>query len=247
MYLIGSYGIVGFYFERLRNFVSSHQSSEFMDTSQLSLDNYITVCESILEQLQSTQDPDLQDVQQNMVEIIASLREIQYYWLMNELRVEGAHVSVFVDRRPKTGSRGRPKISVRREVVEFLHDLRLSWTKISQMLGISRKTLYTIRQEHGLTESHNFTAISDVDLDDCVRRIKNRMPEAGQSMVNGALCAQGVHVPLLRMRESLLRVDPVCTALRWAAPISRRVYSVPASNYLWHIDGNHKLIRSVEL
>ena len=25
--------------------------------------------------------------------------------------------------------------------------------------------------------------------------------------------------------------------------ISRRVYSVPCSNFIWHLDGNHKLIR----
>ena len=36
---------------------------------------------------------------------------------------------------------------------------------------------------------------------------------------------------------------PLATALRWNEAIYRRKYSVPASNSLWHIDGNHKLIR----
>ena len=33
------------------------------------------------------------------------------------------------------------------------------------------------------------------------------------------------------------------TALCWTTPVYRRKYSVPTPNSLWHIDGNHKLIR----
>ena len=45
------------------------------------------------------------------------------------------------------------------------------------------------------------------------------------------------------MRESLTRVDPVNTALRWGIVVSRRKYSVPWPNSLWHLDGHHSLIR----
>ena len=33
-------------------------------------------------------------------------------------------------------------------------------------------------------------------------------------------------------------MDPVSGALRWASPITRRVYLVPHPNALWHLDGN---------
>ncbi|KAL0978844.1 hypothetical protein UPYG_G00176460 [Umbra pygmaea] len=48
-----------------------------------------------------------------------------------------------------------------------------------------------------------------------------------------------------RVRESLRRVDPYGTELRALAnhTLHRRQYSVPAPNAMWHIDGNHKLIR----
>lgn len=39
------------------------------------------------------------------------------------------------------------------------------------------------------------------------------------------------------------RVDPEGTIARRLSTINRRVYSVPAPLSLWHIDGNHKLIR----
>lgn len=44
-------------------------------------------------------------------------------------------------------------------------------------------------------------------------------------------------------------MDPDGTALRALAnrTLRRRTYSVPAPNSMWHIDGNHKLIRYCSL
>ena len=46
-----------------------------------------------------------------------------------------------------------------------------------------------------------------------------------------------------RIRESMARVDPRNTVLRWGITISRRIYRVPWPNSLWHLDGHHSLIR----
>ena len=43
-------------------------------------------------------------------------------------------------------------------------------------------------------------------------------------------------------RDSLTRVDPLNHLMRCQL-IVRRVYRVPGANSLWHIDGNHKLIK----
>lgn len=52
-------------------------------------------------------------------------------------------------------------------------------------------------------------------------------------------------VVVQRVRDSLRRVDPIGTEVRALAnrTLRRRQYSVPAPNAMWHIDGNHKLIR----
>ncbi len=46
-----------------------------------------------------------------------------------------------------------------------------------------------------------------------------------------------------RVRESVLRLNPNRALSRWQQVISRRTYSVPGPNALWHIDGHHSLIR----
>lgn len=70
-------------------------------------------------------------------------------------------------------------------------------------------------------------------------------PNTGYKMMLGHLRARGIRVQRRRVKESMHRVDPqgvMMHTLRlqtWR----RRQYSVPAPNSLWHIDGNHKLIR----
>ncbi|TDL30237.1 hypothetical protein BD410DRAFT_702123, partial [Rickenella mellea] len=46
-----------------------------------------------------------------------------------------------------------------------------------------------------------------------------------------------------RVRMSLRRVDGLGRILRNHCRTDRRKYHVPRSNYLWHGDGHHKLIR----
>ena len=41
----------------------------------------------------------------------------------------------------------------------------------------------------------------------------------------------------------MLELDPVGTALRWRGTVCPRKYNVLCPNALWHIDGNHKMIR----
>ena len=56
----------------------------------------------------------------------------------------------------------------------------------------------------------------------------------GETYLRGHFRAMGYTVQRRRIRESLNRVDPRNTALRWGALVSRRVYFVPWPNSLWH-------------
>ena len=94
-----------------------------------------------------------------------------------------------------------------------------------------------------LETNQTFTSISDHELLHEIRAIKQDMPDVGYNMLKGVLRARGIHVSIPRIQQSLHEVDPINTALRWAAPVSRRVYGVPYPNYIWHLDGNHKLVR----
>lgn len=74
-------------------------------------------------------------------------------------------------------------------------------------------------------------------------KIRRLTPNIGQRRLAGALRARGIRIQRWRVRDCLRRVDPLGTTLRWNGTIYRRKYSVPTPNSLWHIDGNHKLIR----
>ena len=66
---------------------------------------------------------------------------------------------------------------------------------------------------------------------------------SGLKTIEGELVSQGVRVQRRRLRESVKRVDPVGRRLQRINVIRRRVYSVHSPLSLWHMDGNHKLIR----
>ena len=68
-------------------------------------------------------------------------------------------------------------------------------------------------------------------------------PNLRQRRLLGALRARNIWIQRWRVCKCLRRVDPLGTSLRWNDTIYRRKYSVPTPNSLWHIDGNHKLVR----
>ena len=81
--------------------------------------------------------------------------------------------------RECTPQMGRPKSEVYQEV-EYLRSLRFSWSKIANILGISRATLYRCFSQGMLII---YSAISDNDLDRLVLEIKVR--QNPRSYVNG--------------------------------------------------------------
>jgi DNA invertase Pin-like site-specific DNA recombinase len=74
---------------------------------------------------------------------------------------------------------GRPAIDVDMNEVEYLRSLRFTWTKIANILGISRSTLYRRLDEEGVSQHTTFTNITDAELDQKVAAIKNVHPNDG--------------------------------------------------------------------
>ena len=168
-----------------------------------------------------------------------------------------------------SGLPGRPKLSFDMEDLQCLQSIGLSLTKISEIFGISRSTLYRRMQEVGFTDRNRFSMCSDEELDGIIANLKSTLPHVGERIIIGHIRSLGLCIQRERIRQSIQRIDPVNTSLRWHLHISRRTYSVPGPNSLWHIgtkqliyvyqsqtslntfinlffiliDGNHKLIR----
>ena len=129
------------------------------------------------------------------------------------------------------------------EEVEYLRSLRFSWTKIAEIIGISRRTLYRQLDEWNLPQDIHYSDITDNDLDTLVREVKGENPTSGEVLLMPQLHIRGVRIQRSRLRASLQRTDPRVIAQRRRETVRRRVYYVDHPNSLWHIDGHHKLIR----
>ena len=135
-------------------------------------------------------------------------------------------------------SAGRPRVAVDRSYVEVLRGLHFTWSDISSMLNVSVKTIQRRAKDWNFT---TYSSISDDALDNTIREILTQFPSAGEVMLNGHLSSAGVHLQRARLRNSIYRVRG--QQRQMYLPIVRREYCVPGPNYLWHADGNHKLIR----
>jgi len=139
---------------------------------------------------------------------------------------------------------GRPSFDIPSEILEELRGLGFTWSKIADMLGVSRWTISRRVSMYGLQSLTEFSSLPDDQLDKLVKDyVLNHGEAIGQTYIAGYIKSLGIRVQRRRIRESLARVDPKNTALRWGIVVSRRTYKVPWPNSLWHLDGHHSLIR----
>ncbi|KAF3833316.1 hypothetical protein F7725_026981, partial [Dissostichus mawsoni] len=128
----------------------------------------------------------------------------------------------FVTLELQRGSeRGRPRFTLSVETLTHLIELGLSSNCIAR-LGVG---------------------CSDDELDLLITNIKSTMPDAGYSIVRGALLAKGHRVQWDRVYHPCI-VWTVLVITRMGCLV-RRTYTVPYPTYMVHIDTNHKLIRCV--
>ena len=140
-------------------------------------------------------------------------------------------------------SRGRPKIQITEHELLNLLELRFTQVEIASLYGCSARTVRRRILSYNLQEMIEFSELSDEDLDELVAQFVNIFPCAGQKTLAGYLQTQNYHIQRWKIRESMLRVDPCGVEQRMRSILHRRRYKVKGPNSLWHIDGNHKLIR----
>ena len=92
------------------------------------------------------------------------------------------------------GARGRAKLSISQEQVEFLLEHRFSASDIAQIVGVSRSTISRRMRDWGLRVSQVYSIIDDTNLDRAVLEVKQSFPDCGYRMMMGLLRARGVVV-----------------------------------------------------
>ena len=145
----------------------------------------------------------------------------------------------------KTGFKGRPKFDIPIEQLVYLLENGFKVTDIASLLCVSEKTIHRRLQENGMSVHGTYEKLTDEDLDVIVKNILQEFPNSGYKSMRGHLLSRGHKIQEIRVRESMRRCDPEGTVVR-ALQIRvthRRSYNVRAPLSLWHMDGNHKLIR----
>ncbi|KAI1781796.1 hypothetical protein LXA43DRAFT_907695 [Ganoderma leucocontextum] len=88
------------------------------------------------------------------------------------------------------------------------------------------------------TQYYQVIGLNDDDLDQLLIVLRSHYHRAGVSVLDGMLRALGYHVTRERLRQALVRVDPVRRVFE-RIRIRRREYKVAGPNALWHHDGQH--------
>ena len=109
--------------------------------------------------------------------------------------------SAFVAAMPSQG-RGRQKLQVTREQLEFLMDANFKQKEIASLLRCSTKTISRRMKEFNLEPTMKGMQINDDDLDNITVEYVKRYPNAGQKSYAAFLSQQGLHVARQMIRKS---------------------------------------------
>ena len=131
----------------------------------------------------------------------------------------------------QNGNVGRNKFIISEEQVTGLRSLRMSWTKIAHLMGISVDTLRRRRKE--FSKEITYHQLTDLELDNLLNDTLSKHPCLGERMLQGHLVADGYIIQRARVRESLNRIDPDRAHRFNKRKIFRRTYNVLCSNALW--------------
>ena len=129
--------------------------------------------------------------------------------------------------------------------LEFLSEGGFSVPDVAHMLGFSVRTTERRLQEFNISSRQFFTIIDDQTLDRMIGGDFAKFPIIWLSSNDRCFLSNGIKVQQVRIRESMRRVNPDGILLKALTinTVQRRKYQVYAPLALWHVDGNHKLIR----
>ena len=211
-----------------------------VDRLAVSVQNVSHLC-SVVDEAETLELARITDGLHQLNAILSSLLNLWQSYEESTASMEDAAYSTPLE---QTAQRGRPRFRITRDQLDYLRSLSFSWTEIASLLGVSRMTIYRRRVECGLLHEQR-DVLSDAELDAMILDFRRDLPYSGQTMILGRLRGMGFYTTRVRVRESIRRVDPLNTPLRWGGGLHhRRPYSVPGPNSLWHL-GNCNVSCSV--
>ena len=138
---------------------------------------------------------------------------------------------------------GGPRLHISEMKLSNLLEQAFTQLEIAKMLSCSPTTINRRIVEYALDRLIQYSPISDAESDELVLSFVVNFPTAGQKHIAGHLSTMGYGIQRFKIRDNLYRVDPLGLQLRNRRLIHRRKFKEAGPNRLWHINGNHKLVR----
>lgn len=168
--------------------------------------------------------------------------------------------AIIVTHRLPQGKRGRPRVEIEGTFLAYASQLR-GPSGLAPVLNCSPRTVRRRMLEQGLavpgtpvyadevqadgvvervwtSTTPAVTDISNEELEREIFAILQVFPRFGRRLIAGHLQSKGIKVVRERIRSAYLRVHGA-PAIFGDRTITRKVYSVPGVNSLWHHDGQH--------
>ena len=142
---------------------------------------------------------------------------------------------------------GRPRFNIEKDQLSSLIEAGFTVAQVPELIGVSKRTIFRRMSEFDLSVRATYTDLTDMELDEIVKQVHVEFPTCGNKQMMGHLLSRGIRVQQVRIRESMRRTDLEGTIARRTGILQRRQYKVPGPRSLFHIDGNHKLIRFDEI
>ena len=106
--------------------------------------------------------------------------------------------------------RGRPTLPIDSRCLIALCEFGVTIKRMAQILCVSESTIQRRLQEMGVSIRMQYSPISDSELDELVETASMQHPTWGYRIMQGHLSSLGYRIQQNRVRESMLRVDPLC-------------------------------------
>lgn len=127
---------------------------------------------------------------------------------------------------------GRRKYDFSADQINALRSYRLSWSKISDILNVDRKTLFNFRKNTA-ENFENRRIISEEELRRMITNFKKEHPKAGYRYVWAHLKAQNILVTWKSVVRITKEIDPDGVNARQRRCLKRRKYRTKGANYMW--------------
>lgn len=197
----------------------------------------LSVLVSMYYHVQQYYDQEIFQTRLNMINFLKRRLEQRIEFLNQDTNMARSFVQ-------KQFTGGRPRKIINESAIKLLRQQGYSWSKIGKTFGCSSSTIMRRKYENNIPDTiPPYSDLTNDELDEIIKSIKRENNFFGLYMIMGSLRSKGYRIPRQRVKESIRRVDAIGLVIRWSSIIPRRVYHVAGPNALWHLDGNHKLIR----